>query len=186
MRCEIQQKMKQAKAIKHPILFVILLFNLSSSLAQSFQARLSDKVYIGGGAGLNVGNNDFLNVNVSPMIGYKITDEFSTGLRLTYQYARLRDNAFNNYGGGPFAAYRITDQFFAYTEYEYLNFGFNTSGQNLRDSYSAWFVGGGYSDSVGGRITLGFMVLYNLLYYSDDISPYDSPLVYRGGVFYGF
>ncbi|WP_258103831.1 hypothetical protein [Marinoscillum sp. MHG1-6] len=140
---------------------------------------LKDRIYFGGGGGFSGGTN-YVNVSVSPLIGYKITNRFSTGLRFTYQFVKINDLKFNYYGLGPFARYNITEKFFTYTEYEYLNF--EIPNFNERDSYHSWFVGLGYSEPITRNIAFNVSALYNLLYSDGTNSPYASPLVFRVGI----
>lgn len=143
-----------------------------------------DRLYFGGGGGFS-GGTDFINLSVSPLIGYKITEQFSAGLQITYQYVKIIDTRINNYGGGPFLRYNFSDKLFGYTEYEYLNFGFQTRGEIQRESFNSWFAGIGYSEAVGDKAAVNILVLYNLLYSDGGNSPYQSPLVIRGGLTFG-
>ncbi len=142
---------------------------------------LSDRIYFGGGGGFS-GGNQYINVAVSPLIGYKFTDQFSGGLQITYQYVRFIDISASNYGGGPFLRYNFTPKFFGYTQYEYLNYlplGATNSSEN-RYHFNSWFVGIGYSEPLGDRAAFNIMALYNLLH-QDGRSPYRSPLLFRVG-----
>ena len=137
--------------------------------------------------GLNVGDGG-TNISASPQVGYKITPRFSAGVGITYQYVKIQNinSSINNYGWSVFTRYNITQRFFAYSEFENLQFEFFTSlspETTERDSYNSFLLGGGYSESLGGRASFSFTVLYNVLYdASDPIQPYDSPLVVRAGV----
>ena len=147
-------------------------------------------VFYGGGIGLSFGTIDY--IEVAPMIGIQLTDEFSTGINLLYRY---RDDSryspslsTNDYGGGVFARYRFLPNLFAQTEYEYLNFEYyDFTGNKDSDSYSSFLVGGGFSQPVGHNVALNAVVLYNFSYSDSDFyRPYDSPWVVRIGVIAGF
>ena len=147
-----------------------------------------DKVYFGGGFGLSIGT-DVTSVSASPLVGYRITDPFSVGMQLTYQYVNDKnyDVAFNNYGLGPFARFQVGDNYFAHAEYEYLNFeypsGLTPDGdvETSRDGYNSMWLGAGYKER-------GFFVLalYNVLYDENELSPYASPFSIRAGFSVGF
>lgn len=142
---------------------------------------LSDRIYFGGGGGFS-GGNQYVNIAVSPLIGYKFTEQFSGGLQITYQYVKFLEATASNYGGGPFLRYNFTQKFFGYTQYEYLNYlplGSTNSSEN-RYHFNSWFVGIGYSEPLGDRAAFNIMALYNLMH-KDGRSPYQSPLQFRVG-----
>lgn len=150
----------------------------------------SSNVFYGGGIGLSFGTIDY--IEVAPMIGLQVTDEFSTGINLIYRYRD--DSRYNpslstsDYGGGIFARYRFLPNLFAQTEYEYLNFEYyDSTGAKASDSYSSFLVGGGISQPMGHNAALHAAVLYNFSYSDSDLyRPYDSPWVVRIGVSAGF
>lgn len=147
-------------------------------------SNFRDNIYFGGGGSFNAQQN-YLNIGITPIIGYKITNEFSAGVQLTYQFVKIFETKIKNYGGGPFLRYNVTEKFFGYTEYEYLNFGFvGPQGIERLDFYS-WFVGIGYSEPVGDRVSFNITALYNVLYGDGSNSPYASPFVFRAGVVFG-
>src|SRR5690554_289284 len=119
-----------------------------------------------------------------------ITDDFSAGLGVIYQYFKIRgsnqvgDYETNIYGGKLFGRYNVTNQLFAYTEYENINLDVvfkTTQGYELGRAWvPAYFVGAGYFQPIGDRAGVSLMVLYNLLY-NPSRSPYNSPFVLRVG-----
>lgn len=157
----------------------------NSSYRSNSNSSFSDRIYFGGGAGFS-GGQDYINVSVSPIVGYKITEKFSTGVQLTYQYVKILGFQFNNYGGGPFMRYNVTEKFFGYTEYEYLNYGFFGSGTGVeRLNFYSWFVGLGYSEPISSKVSFNITALYNVLYGDGSNSPYSSPFVFRAGIVVG-
>lgn len=129
-------------------------------------------------------------MGLSPLVGWKITDAFSLGVQFTYQSIKgktiingvSRDANEKVIGLRGFSRYKIIDNVFAHIEYESLNYKFNG---NEKESYNAFLVGGGYSESVGGSAALYAIVLYNLDY-SANTSFYTTPLVTRLGITFGF
>jgi hypothetical protein len=155
---------------------------------RSFQ--LTEKLYVTGGFGFNFGTT-FSNISVAPQVGYKITERFSGGAGIIYQYNHYRqiDASLNHYGGSLFTRYLLTEKLFATTEYEYLTLEFPTSPdfrQTDRQGFNSWFVGGGFIQPLGNNTSFNLIGLYNLLH--DDIgnSPYDSPFLIRMGFNLGF
>lgn len=143
---------------------------------------IAERIYFGGGGGFSGGTN-YLNLSLSPLIGYKVTERFSAGMQITYQYVRFFEASINNYGGGPFLRYNATEKLFGYTQYEYMNFGTNLSEE--RFDFSSLFVGLGYSEPINDRMAFNITALYNLLYKDGIDSPYQSPLVFRVGIVAG-
>ncbi|MDW3193555.1 MAG: hypothetical protein R8G66_14365 [Cytophagales bacterium] len=171
------------------ILFLGAFFLLAfSSFSQ--QWNITDKLYVGGGVGLNL-NSNVTSYSVSPYAGYKLTDRLSAGLRFTYQHTRFSQTDFriNSVGVGPFTRFQINEKFFAYTEYEYLNFKVTNpslSNEAAREGFNSFFVGGGMSQPIGRNASFNVIFLYNLLYNDGTNSPYNSPIVIRGGIDLGF
>lgn len=171
------------------ILFYVT-FTLLAVTAKSQEWNITDKIYVGGGVGLNL-NANVTSYSVSPYAGYKLTDRLSPGLRFTYQHTRFSQTNFrvNSVGLGPFVRYQINDKFFAYTEYEYLNFKVTNpslSNEASRENFNSFFVGGGMSQPIGRSAAFNVIFLYNLLYNDGTNSPYNSPIVIRGGIDLGF
>ena len=65
---------------------MLLLASVLTCFAQFEQDKPSfkDRLFFGGGFGLTVGS--VTHVDISPMVGYRITDRFSAGIGLSYQY----------------------------------------------------------------------------------------------------
>jgi hypothetical protein len=103
------------------ILYVIVLTGALTSYGQELKTKrpFKDRVYIGGGLGFGFGSNSIL-VDVSPMFGYSVTDNFVAGLGFTYKYYQYNDYYYkidggtlsdlknNIYGGSIFARYFLT------------------------------------------------------------------------------
>lgn len=165
---------------QHKILFVFLLIFPFVSFSQytiddEEDESFWDRVYFGGGLGLQFGN--YTLVDVSPRIGYKITDEWSIGLSSKYQYIRIKTNnadfETNTYGGGVFSSYFFADNLFAHAEYEVMNgkWAFYRDRFNLE----SLLVGGGYKVDLGGRAFSTIMILVNLI--DSEFTPYRSPII---------
>lgn len=150
---------------------------------------LLNRLFFGGNLGLAFGSITF--VNVSPIIGYRITETFGAGLGPSYSYYRdNRDRNFvfetNTYGGRVFAQQRITDQLLAYAEYELLNMEVPDLlfRKLVRTNISSLFVGGGYGTPLGNARSSAFvLVLFNVL--ESEYQVYQNPVI-RGGFNFGF
>jgi len=147
-----------------------------------------ENVFIGGSLGMQFGDLTF--VDVSPLIGYHLTDQLAVGIGGTYIYYRYRDYygeyKTNIYGGRVFGRYYFIDELFGHAEYEILNLerpddlNYN---QLRRVDISNFFVGGGYRQWLGDRTALELLLLYNLT--EEAYSPYVNPIV-RVGFVAGF
>ena len=173
-------------------IFVLLVFLIPVSVTAqvdfSDNDSFLDRVYTGGNVDFAISNN-VTTVAISPLVGYMVTDRLSVGLGGTYQFNKFRniDLTLNNYGIRSFLRYNVTQEFFAYTEYEYLIFEINGSGSEIEtEGFSSYFVGGGYSVPISNRLSFVAIALYNLAYNNGFRSPYDSPLVLRGGIVASF
>lgn len=154
--------------------------NESNNLkGQPFGQRL----VFGGGLGANF-SNGYTVLEISPLVGYKVTDRFIPGIGVSYTYLSFLGNSYSIYGFNAWARYMILDNFFAHTEYQQNNFPFsNERDEIMREWVPMWLVGGGYHTGRESAVGFSIMVLWDLI---DDIrSPYDNPII-RGGVMIGF
>lgn len=172
------------------VVFCISLFcflHSTTSNAQQEKQSLWDKIYIGGNFGLQFGTTTV--VNVSPQIGYHVTEKFVPGIGITYIYYNFRDPYNNNnryetsvYGGSVFAKYFFTPNLFGHIEGEQLNLeGYNTFTQKYsRIWVPSLFVGGGYNQPIGKRSFLQLLILFEVL--QDYHSPYyrSNPVIRIG------
>jgi hypothetical protein len=134
-----------------------------------------DKVYVGGGLGLQLGTTTM--INVAPDIGYKITKKYSAGVGIRYIY--LADNYYNYklniYGASVFNRFLITDYLFAHVEYELLNVTEPSSRTNF--SLENVWVGGGYRQ-VAENSAFYVVALWNLN--DTPYNPFPNPQIRLG------
>ena len=152
------------------------------------QGNLSDKIYYGGGGGFSASSNQ-VNISVSPFLGYKVTEKYSAGFGIVYQYVKINqpvNSSLSNIGWSVFNRFNITRQFFGYAEFERMRFEYFTSftpEQTEKSTYNSLLIGAGYSEQLSGRATFSIMALYNVLYdEADPLRPYKSPWIIRAGV----
>ena len=79
----------------------------------------TERLYFGGALGLSIGSYSSL-VDISPIVGYGVTDDFIVGIGLTYKYYKYKDYYLNLndtslydlktniYGGSIWARYFLT------------------------------------------------------------------------------
>lgn len=184
--------------IKTYIYSLLLVFISSTSLAQSNKdssnynndkPNFKDRLYFDGNFNIGVGTSTF--INLSPRVGYKITDNFSAGVGAKYWYFSFNDGfsrySGSLYGGGAFARRNLTPNLFLTGEYELLNL----AGLTGRPKEPFWneflFAGGGFQQNVG-VVNLYAVVLYDVLQnpYSSFIYPTipiaGVPIIFRLGI----
>lgn len=151
-----------------------------------------DRLFTGGNLGFGVSNN-ILYLDVSPIIGYKVTEKLGAGIGLRYSLIRNMFSKVNytNYGGSVFARYKVIPQVFLHAELEGLR-SYDYSSASLKRAMAYMgFVGAGYS--IGEGFSFSLTVLYDLINHPN--SPYQStyllgpagpPVIIRGGFTIGF
>lgn len=145
-----------------------------------FKAHL----FYGGGFGLQFGSVTL--IEISPLVGYKVTPKFGIGVSPTYKYYRYKDYYSstvyienNVFGGSVFARYFIFENIFTHIEYESLFYNTKVPGYPKElHQFNSFFVGGGYRQLIGGNAAMNLMVLWNLNDTPD--SPYINPVIRVG------
>ncbi len=146
-------------------------------------SKLGERLYFGGGLGLNGGTDSYGNryfyVGVYPIIGYMVTSQFSTGLGITYQYYSYPDydQEIHQYGVSPFLRYNF-GQLFLYGEYSLINTPVYSINSGVRKTYDRLLLGAGWSQPIGGRASLNVMGLYDVIWNRSEYA-FASPWVLR-------
>ena len=183
------------------LLFTFVFASLSlqaQDYRQTPKARFTDKIFVGGGLGLQFGTLTL--IDVSPIIGYRITEKFETGLGFTYKYYRYKDYYIDNYtgigydlksnitGGSIFTRYHIFENVFAHVEFErlryryddYYNTGAGLQSDKITANFNSIFVGGGYRQRISNGSYFFIMALWNIN--EGALSPYSNPVIRMGMV----
>lgn len=126
---------------------------------------ITDRLWVGGSMGAGF-SNVFTFIDVSPKIGYMLTDRLSVGPGFSYQFLdqKLYNYSTHIYGPNVFARYQLFDFLFLHGEYEHLYLRYKddlTAGGPIRVSAPGLYAGAGLSSGFGGRSMGYFMVLYN-------------------------
>lgn len=147
-----------------------------------------ERVFLGGNLGAQFGNVTM--VNVSPIVGYRITPKISAGVGVTYQYYSIKTYNYEThiYGGRIFARYQPLSFLFLHAEAEALNWNCPRNEPTGFTTERLWspglLAGGGFTQPIGGGgSSIYIMGLYNFLY--NSCSPYGSPFVLRIGANFG-
>ncbi len=146
-------------------------------------SKLREKLFFGGGLGLQFGT--ITQIDVMPLVGYRIAPKLATGLSFTYKYYNNSINHYNSsiYGGGVFARFIAFRNFFAHAEYEMLNLKiFNQITSEIsREWVESILIGPGYRQPLGAHSFLYIMMLWNLN--ESYKSPYTNPIFRVGFTF---
>jgi hypothetical protein len=181
------------------ILFVLLLFafvvkgqpeeeSQYSSVFQNQATIMPDRLYYGGFVTLTLGS--YTVIGATPLIGYKVSPQFSIGTQLSYEYFSDKrgsnDFSSSNYGASIFTRYRFIPELYGHLEYSYMNYEFNAS---LIGDKRQWvpflFVGGGFSQPISNTTWLNAQVLFDVI--QDENSPFeDWEPFYSVGIGIGF
>ncbi|SFD11527.1 hypothetical protein SAMN05518672_101549 [Chitinophaga sp. CF118] len=159
----------------------------------------ASRLIIGGSLGLSFG--DYTNLNISPLIGYRISQLFAAGININAQYGSERFRDYNNYttqrnqytifGGGIWGRVYPLDFLFIHVQPEYNFVSMKSTDYTndpkvtVTDHYGvpSLLMGAGYSQPVGGRAAFSIMALYDVL--QDTRSPYQNGLILRIGASLG-
>ena len=169
-------------------ILILLLTNSSKAQINTDDKRqkgnFTSRLFFGGGFGLQFGSVTL--IELSPLVGYKVTPKFSLGVSPTYKYYKYNDYygpsndlSTNVWGGSIFARYSIFQNVFAHVEYETLYYNTKVSGNpEYMQQYNSFFVGGGYNQQIGQNSAMYFLLLWNLNDTPD--SPYINPVIRIG------
>jgi hypothetical protein len=202
---KLQKAQQKADLLKNTANKTTQKLNKLSSLGDSLQnltllsKRRRDSLrwknfYFGGDFGLSVGGKQVF-VNVSPLVGFKLSDKFSIGGGSVFQYLRtqviLIDPQGLNikhtaqtliYGGRGFTRLFLHKSFFAQADAELINVQLpTTDGNRIRHWVPGTWAGAGYNFDIGRGMGINLIVSYNFLY-QEGKSPYTSPLDVRIGI----
>lgn len=160
------------------------------------------RMIYGGSLGIGGGNGVF-GFNVSPIVGYRITDKFAAGVGFGYQYAKINDyfeiedaNGFVNYydfkasmiSASVWARYLVLPRLFVHTAYEhnfisFQNYKYDPGGSGnivgVKEKYDApsVLVGIGYRMPIGSNVSIYMMGMVDVLQFLPN-PPLYSPYYY--------
>lgn len=193
--------------MKIKILLIILLNLITASIfAQTEEdpsvkdLQFNQRLVFGGGFGMQFGNVTLL--DLSPSIGYRVTDQLILGTGISYKYNHIKDYTLdlnsgkwydynsNVFGGSIWSRYYLLQNIFAHAEIEQLRINYkytsfsSTTPTNIKSGVdvTSVLVGGGYRQPLGGHVFFNILILFNLN--ETEFSPYNNPII-RAGVSVG-
>ena len=180
---------------------IILLISTSSFAQKSTDSRF----FWGGNLGLMIGT--YTIIDVSPEVGYKVTERFHVGTGLKYTYYKYKiEGTYNGpnttngysfsthiYGGRLFTRFYVMPNLFLHAEDELINLElpdpavYPLDPTLSRQWLNSILVGGGYGYAFnvdGPALSIAVLFRVNHDKY-DDFYPYQNPII-RIGLGFGF
>ncbi len=145
--------------------------------------KQGNRFFFGGGIGGGYSTYSSY-IQITPIIGYRVTQKIQVGTRLTYMHQWFQDGFgkkynSNIYGGSLFVRYVFWKLLYVQTEYEMLNVpDYYAADANATRAVNSLFAGLGFMQSMGGSAFLTVSVMYNFL--DDRYSPYSNPVIRIG------
>lgn len=213
--------------MKHIVLAILLSLGVSASFAQevytSSGRAVSDdrrrneeeggfdpsKMIYGGGLAFGIGGG-VTNIGISPIVGYRFTEDFSAGIGLGYNYLQIKNfaNYYNAngqeewytlktsiYTANVWARYLIWENIFLHVQPEMNSLEtlsaeyvsgqqWGTEIKKRRLFVPSMLVGGGIRQPISDRASFVAVILYDVL--QDKNSPYRNTVDLRFGFAIGF
>ena len=153
---------------------IILPFILLASIGLSAQIGISKKVAgnskwtFGGNAGITggFGSNSGSTINVTPRVGYKVTENLEAGLLGSFNWQSSSYSSSTLFWIGPFANYYFGRNFFISSQFqEYIiNQKIKSTGDKVGYDEAALYIGGGYLQRLGNNAYMQIGGMYHVLW----------------------
>lgn len=181
------------KFIKLNFIVILILFSFKTMAQRRVEnnekfesSSIERPFFTGGNLGLQFGT--YTAIDVSPILGYRFTENIAAGIGATYQYYRngryTPANTTDIYGGRVFVRYYFLEKLFLHGEAELINFkkielvpGIGTL-QNERIWENNLFLGVGYRQLMGEFTSMHISILYN--FNQGPYSPFSNPQIRIG------
>lgn len=142
---------------------------------------IKERLYFGGNVGAWFGSTTY--VNLSPLVGCKITKQFSLGGGFTYNYYSqtygTQKYTSTIYGGNTFARYLVFENAFVQVGWDHLSVpDFYSPIYNSRVWIDNILLGGGYRQKFSERGSFVAAIFYNVN--QTPLSPYPNPIIQIG------
>jgi hypothetical protein len=156
----------------------------SNQVAKKNMNELTDRerTVVGGSLGLGISSSNGAGMfygALTPMVGYRITEDFSAGVGFDYTYYKSQLYEQQFYAGIAWARLGLINNLFACGEIDMVNAPVYTARGMKRETFPLMLLGGGIAQGIGHGLGTYFQILYDIN--GDVRSPY-GPLVIRGGL----
>lgn len=164
-----------------------LLFGLFAfAQVRALQEPPQNRWTFGGGLGFGFGSNSYFDVQISPRVGYRLTEDLEAGIMGNFTLQSSKFYKSTMVGVGPFANYYFARSFYLGSSFQqyFINYKDKYTGYKNDTEESALYLGGGYMQkiSTGSYFQIGLM--YNVLY-KENNSIFSSGLVPNVGFVIG-
>ena len=154
--------------------------NSNQPIQKDFNS-FKERLFFGGNLGAWFGSTTY--VNISPLVGCKITNKFALGAGFTYNYfsQTYQGKKYTStvYGGSGFARYLILENLFAQIGWDRLSVpDYRSPIPNSRVWVDNILLGGGYRQSFSERGSFVAAIFYNIN--QTPLSPYQNPIIQIG------
>lgn len=163
------------------IIFLLFALNISMlAIAQSDTTKPNfkfekERIVYGGGIGGGI-YTGITSISFSPILGYRVTDEFILGTRVVYNYFSFPNfGSGSNFGYGFLGRYFIKQTMFLHAEYQDIYYAW---GGNQRQKVPALLGGVGYYNK-----PFTVTAMYDFIWKSRT-SPFPSPLRINFGLMF--
>ena len=169
-KIKIENSFKKTKNINMKKLFISLLILISglafSQVSVGTPTSDTNRWTFGGGLGVGFGSNSYFNLQVSPRIGYRLTNDLEAGLMGSVSWQSSDFYKSTMFGFGPFVNYYFARSFYVsgnlqhyFVNYEDKFYDFKNNQQE-----TALYLGGGYMQQIGNNSFMQIGLMYNVLY----------------------
>lgn len=148
----------------------------------------NSKWTFGGYAGLGgaFGRGGGTSLYITPKVGYKVTENFETGLASNFTWNNSKYYSSTMLGVGPFANYYFGRNFFLsamFQEY-FISQRDKINDIKYKTNEPALYLGGGYMQHLGGKAYMQIGGMYNVLY-NRNKSVFSGGFIPNVGIVYG-
>lgn len=166
--------------MKKIALLVLLSFSSTvfSQIAVGTPTSETNRWTFGGGIGLGFGSNSMFNLQASPRVGYRLTDDLEAGVTGTVMWQTSDFYKSTMFGVGPFVNYYFARSFYVSGNLQHFFINYKDKYYDFKssDEETALYLGGGYLQRIGNNSFLQLGLMYNVLY-KENNSIFASGLV---------
>ena len=148
-------------------------------LSPAYQSSVNSPITYGGNVGINFTTYG-LSLDLSPRIGYKITNDLELALNINGSLQHTEYYRSLSLGVGPSLAYYLSSSF----QHYFVSLKNKSTSYTHNTEEDALYLGGGYMQQLGNNTYLQIGASYNVLYKKDK-SIFSSGLVPHVGIVIG-
>lgn len=158
--------------------FMLLVSSFGAFGQTSVQQNDTSRWTYGGGLGVGFGSGSMFNLQLSPKVGYMVTNDLEMGIMGNFTWQTADSYKSTMFGVGPFANYYIGRNFYlssAFQEY-FINFENKYTHQKYNTDEAALYLGVGYMSRISSNAFFQVGLSYNVLW-KENNSIFASGLV---------